>query len=117
MLAAALVDNNKASEAIFTSTLAGTLQQNINFTREHEWEADRIGTAMFIKRLIRLHIISNCFAIFCFNSVVFLIMQFGFNRPRHQKLFLPLPWQALYNKILTLPVSTNGRQIELVRRC
>ncbi|CAC9647457.1 M48 family metallopeptidase [bacterium endosymbiont of Bathymodiolus sp. 5 South] len=46
MLAAALVDNNKASEAIFTSTLAGTLQQNINFTREHEWEADRIGTAM-----------------------------------------------------------------------
>ena len=46
VLAAALVDSNKASEAIFTSTLAGALQQNINFTREHEWEADRIGTAM-----------------------------------------------------------------------
>ncbi len=46
ILVATLIDNNKASEAIFTSTLAGTLQQNINFTREHEWEADRIGTAM-----------------------------------------------------------------------
>jgi len=46
VLAAALVGNGKVSEAILTSTVAGTLQQNINFTREHEWEADRIGTAM-----------------------------------------------------------------------
>lgn len=46
VLAAALVKSNQASEAIFTSTIAGTLQQNINFTREHEWEADRIGTSM-----------------------------------------------------------------------
>ncbi len=49
VLAAALVDNNKASEAIFSTTIAGVLQQGINFTREHEWEADRIGTAMLKK--------------------------------------------------------------------
>lgn len=49
VIAAALVNNNKASEAIFTSAVAGTLQQNINFTREHEWEADRIGTSMLKK--------------------------------------------------------------------
>lgn len=48
-IAAALVKNNEASEAIFTSAIAGTLQQNINFTREHEWEADRIGTSMLKK--------------------------------------------------------------------
>lgn len=46
VLAAGLVKSNQASEAIFISTVAGTLQQNINFTREHEWEADRIGTSM-----------------------------------------------------------------------
>ncbi|WXT99509.1 MAG: Beta-barrel assembly-enhancing protease [Catillopecten margaritatus gill symbiont] len=49
VIAAALTKSNKASEAIFTSTIAGTLQQNINFTREHEWEADRIGTSMLKK--------------------------------------------------------------------
>lgn len=49
ILAAALVDNSKASEAIITSTVAGTIQKNINFTREHEWEADRIGVAMLVK--------------------------------------------------------------------
>ena len=49
MLAAALVDNTNASQAIATSTVAATAQQNINFTREHEWEADRIGTNMLIK--------------------------------------------------------------------
>ncbi|SMN10834.1 FIG01199357: hypothetical protein [uncultured Candidatus Thioglobus sp.] len=48
VLAAVLVDNKKASEAIFTSTIAGTLQSNINFTRENEWEADRIGTNILI---------------------------------------------------------------------
>ena len=46
MLAAVLVDNSDASQAIVASTVAGTAQQNINFTREHEWEADRIGTSM-----------------------------------------------------------------------
>lgn len=49
MLAAALVDNSNASQAIAASTVAGTAQQNINFTREHEWEADRIGTNMLSK--------------------------------------------------------------------
>ncbi len=49
MLAAALVDNPDASQAIAASTVAGTAQQNINFTREHEWEADRIGTNMLSK--------------------------------------------------------------------
>jgi len=43
------VDNSDASQAIAASTVAGTAQQNINFTREHEWEADRIGTTMLSK--------------------------------------------------------------------
>jgi predicted Zn-dependent protease len=49
IVAAVLTDSSKASKAIFTSTFAGTIQNNINFTREHEWEADRIGTAMLQK--------------------------------------------------------------------
>ncbi|KAA0439906.1 MAG: M48 family metalloprotease [Candidatus Thioglobus sp.] len=49
VLAAVLVKNGEASKAIFTSALAGTLQQSINFTREHEWEADRVGTSMLKK--------------------------------------------------------------------
>lgn len=49
MLAAALVESSEVSQAIATSTIAATAQQNINFTREHEWEADRIGTNMLIK--------------------------------------------------------------------
>ncbi len=49
MIAAALVDNTNASQAIAASTIAGTAQQNINFTRKHEWEADRIGTNMLSK--------------------------------------------------------------------
>ncbi|CAC9531701.1 Exported zinc metalloprotease YfgC precursor [uncultured Gammaproteobacteria bacterium] len=48
-VAAVLVNNGQASEAILTSTIAGTLQKNINFTREHEWEADRIGAEMLQK--------------------------------------------------------------------
>jgi predicted Zn-dependent protease len=43
MLAAVLVDDSNASQAIAASTVAGAAQQSINFTREHEWEADRIG--------------------------------------------------------------------------
>ncbi|HIC40114.1 MAG TPA: hypothetical protein EYO74_01740 [Piscirickettsiaceae bacterium] len=49
MLAAVLVDDANTSQAIAASTIAGTAQQSINFTREHEWEADRIGTAMLAK--------------------------------------------------------------------
>ncbi|MBT6327241.1 MAG: M48 family metalloprotease [Candidatus Thioglobus sp.] len=49
MLAAVLVDDSNASQAIAASTVAGAAQQSINFTREHEWEADRIGTNMLTK--------------------------------------------------------------------
>jgi predicted Zn-dependent protease len=49
ILASVLVKNSEVSQAIATSTIAATAQQNINFTRNHEWEADRIGTNMLIK--------------------------------------------------------------------
>ena len=49
ILTAALVNNSTAAEAIAASTLAGTAQQNINFTRAHEWEADRIGMKILQK--------------------------------------------------------------------
>jgi predicted Zn-dependent protease len=49
ILASVLVKNPEVSQAIATSTIAATAQQNINFTRNHEWEADRIGTNMLIK--------------------------------------------------------------------
>ena len=49
ILLSALLDNPDASQAVAASTVAGTAQQNINFTREHEWEADRIGTNMLSK--------------------------------------------------------------------
>ncbi len=45
-LASVLVKSNKASGAIFTSTIAENLQKKINFTREHEWEADRVGVVI-----------------------------------------------------------------------
>lgn len=46
ILAVALIDSSEAAKAVFISTLVGDLQQKINFTREYEWEADRIGTAI-----------------------------------------------------------------------
>jgi len=46
ILAAVLVDDVNTSEAIVASTIGGIAQRSINFTREHEWEADRIGTVM-----------------------------------------------------------------------
>ncbi len=49
LIFAALLDDGDATEAIATSTIANATQQSINFTREHEWEADRIGTSMLIK--------------------------------------------------------------------
>ena len=49
MLAAALVNSSEASQAIAASTVAGAAQQSINFTREHEWEADRVGTRILQK--------------------------------------------------------------------
>ncbi len=49
LLAAVLANNANASQAIVTSAVAGITQQNINFTREHEWEADRIGVKILSK--------------------------------------------------------------------
>lgn len=49
ILAAVLAKNSQVSKAITSSTLAGVVQQNINFTREHEWEADRIGLKILLK--------------------------------------------------------------------
>ncbi|MBE8189576.1 MAG: M48 family metalloprotease [Candidatus Thioglobus sp.] len=49
LVLAALLDSGEATEAVAASTIAGVTQQGINFTREHEWEADRIGTKILIK--------------------------------------------------------------------
>ena len=49
LLLAALLDNSEATEAVAATSIANSAQQNINFTREHEQEADRIGTSMLIK--------------------------------------------------------------------
>ncbi len=62
VLVATLVDSSKASEAILTSTLANTLQQNIDFTREHEWEADRVGTSMLKRSGFNPQGMANFFA-------------------------------------------------------
>jgi predicted Zn-dependent protease len=43
LLAAVLANDSDISQAIMSSTIAGSLQQGINFTRAHEWEADREG--------------------------------------------------------------------------
>ncbi len=48
LLLAALTKGD-TSEAIVASTIAGTAQKNINFTREHEWEADRIAVLILKK--------------------------------------------------------------------
>ncbi|BBB24459.1 peptidase M48, Ste24p [Isorropodon fossajaponicum endosymbiont JTNG4] len=45
MLAAVLANNS----TIAVSGVAAIAQQSINFTRAHEWEADRIGTKMLLK--------------------------------------------------------------------
>ena len=65
ILASILVNNNDASQAILSGTIANNLQNQINYTREHEWEADRsaskliensqynpLGLGTFFKRLI-----------------------------------------------------------------
>lgn len=49
LLAALLTKSSEVSTAITSSTLAGVTQQSINFTREHEWEADRIGLKILLK--------------------------------------------------------------------
>lgn len=49
ILAALLTKDAQTSKAITSSTLAGVAQQSINFTREHEWEADRIGLKTLLK--------------------------------------------------------------------
>ena len=63
--ASILINNSDASQAILSGTIANNLQNQINYTREHEWEADRsasklilnsnynpIGLGTFFKRLI-----------------------------------------------------------------
>ncbi len=49
MLAGMLVAVLVKDSSIAVSSVAAIAQQNINFTREHEWEADRIGTKMLLK--------------------------------------------------------------------
>ena len=49
-LAAALLSKNKElSEAALSTAVATTKQRAINFTREHEWEADRVGIELLAK--------------------------------------------------------------------
>jgi len=63
--ASILINNTDASQAILSGTIANNLQNQINYTREHEWEADRSafklissskydpsGLATFFKKLI-----------------------------------------------------------------
>jgi len=49
ILASVLVNNPEASKAILSSSIANNIQNQINFTREHEWEADRFASDILIK--------------------------------------------------------------------
>ena len=49
ILASILVNNSDASQAILSGTIANNLQNQINYTREHEWEADRSASKLIIK--------------------------------------------------------------------
>ena len=44
--ASILINNNDASQAILSGTIANNLQNQINYTREHEWEADRSASKL-----------------------------------------------------------------------
>ncbi|SFV52760.1 Exported zinc metalloprotease YfgC precursor [hydrothermal vent metagenome] len=46
---AGIVLGGNVGSGILSSTAAGLLQQSINFTREHEWEADRVGMNILVK--------------------------------------------------------------------
>jgi len=44
--ASILINNTDASQAILSGTIANNLQNQINYTREHEWEADRSASKL-----------------------------------------------------------------------
>jgi len=49
LLASILIDDSELSEAVILSTLASDMQSQINFTREHEWEADNFAIKILHK--------------------------------------------------------------------
>jgi len=49
IIASILVNNGDASQAILSGTIANNLQNQINYTREHEWEADRTASSILLK--------------------------------------------------------------------
>jgi len=49
IIASVLVKNSELTEAIATSTIANDLQNQINYTREHEWEADNSAVNILVK--------------------------------------------------------------------
>ncbi len=49
ILASIFIKNSELSQAIIGSTIAGVAQRSVNFTREHEVEADRVGSIILSK--------------------------------------------------------------------
>jgi len=49
VIASVLVKNSELTEAIATTTIANDLQNQINYTREHEWEADNSAVNILVK--------------------------------------------------------------------
>ena len=49
IIASVLVKNSELTEAIATTTIANDLQNQINYTREHEWEADNFSVNILEK--------------------------------------------------------------------
>ncbi len=43
MLSSTLIKDSEIAQAVSLSTVASVAQKSIDFTREHEWEADRLG--------------------------------------------------------------------------
>jgi len=48
VLASILINRTDASQAILSGTIANNLQNQINYTREHEWEADRTASKLIL---------------------------------------------------------------------
>ena len=49
IIASVLVKNSELTEAIATTTIANDIQNQINYTREHEWEADNFSVNILEK--------------------------------------------------------------------
>ena len=49
IIASVIVKNSELTEAIATTTIANDLQNQINYTREHEWEADNFSVNILEK--------------------------------------------------------------------